>query len=187
MDQIDKTFKSMPKIKVPKKGNPLPLNQPFPEEIDSAYTEVAEKVGEKAIIKAAQDSKRKKDKIKQKAGEIVASVAVEEPNKQSSSSKGNEDSTKDKPQQNKTVGDILESPAEAIKTKNKDDKSDTRSPIVKTIVLVGVIVVALGLIAFFTISGALGLILMVLGALAVIFCVFLPITHSKASKQASSN
>jgi len=85
------------------------------------------------------------------------------------------DSNKEKTVGGYTAKDLVEAPIKVPEPVKKDSKWATSNPIVKTLVLIGVILVTLGLIFAFTLNMALGIILMVLGSIAIIACVFLPV------------
>ena len=89
-----------------------------------------------------------------------------------------------KPGGDKVVGgfkteDLLKAPVKVPELAKKDSKKATSNPIVKTLVLIGVVLVVLGLIFAFTVSTPLGIVLMFLGSVAIIACVFLPIGAKK--------
>jgi hypothetical protein len=62
----------------------------------------------------------------------------------------------------------------------KKIRKQTSNSLVKTLVMIGVISVSLGLLAAFTFSVPLGILLMAVGSAAIIACVYLPIgSHHK--------
>lgn len=96
-------------------------------------------------------------------------------------SENNNDAKEDKnpsslPKQNDSKNETnnIKQALPAEEKKKKDGRWATANPIVKTLVIIGVATVSLGLIiAFFSL--VFGVVLMAIGSIAIIACVFLPI------------
>lgn len=198
----------IPTPDLPLKGSAVPLNQPFPKELTNApFVDIAEQVGQAALDKSVR--KEKADKLAQEqiqaagniiqsAGSIAAESAgakskdiksaekkgdlAEQPNKTSPKKTDKKEELKDKAS---TVKDKLKDKAKSLKdtlkkaTKEKDSKKSTSNPLVKTLVIIGVVAVSLGLIMAFFMNRFLGITLMFIGSIAITACVFLPIGVKK--------
>jgi len=152
-------------------------------ENDQPTEEIAEQVGQTALESAVEHTP-----AGQKSSPVPASTPSESQIPQKSPE--NEDGTHEEPKEIKKPSSLPRQnnaekapdngkPADALDdTKKKDGRWATANPIVKTLVIIGVAVVSLGLIIAF-LNILFGIILVALGSLAIIACVFLPIGIKK--------
>ena len=205
---------------IPKKGRPVPLNQPFPKEMDNApLVDIAEVVGQTALEKSVvkNDALTTDPQATQAVGDILqktgaldtelAGVKLAEskakPKKAESteSSKSEKEKPagfpkekaekakekakekvgqiKDKVLGGKSLKDLVKSPGKLSEAEKKDPKKATSNKIVKTIIIAGVVMLVIGLLTMFFVKASTGIIIMMIGGIAVIVSVFLPIGAKK--------
>lgn len=158
----------VPKIDIPLDKGDVPLNQPFPKEVANApIVGIAETVGQTAIESALHPD------------EAEAKVKLAKEQEKAEDKQKGSDSDRSPI---KRFGTQIKSAATAIvkpeEGKKQDSKRKTSDPLVKALVIIGVIMVTIGLIAFFK-SALFGIFLMLVGALIIIFGVFAPIHAAK--------
>ena len=201
---------------IPKKGRPVPLNQPFPKEMDNApLVDIAEVVGqtalEKSVVKndalttdpqatqavgdilqktGALDTelagvKPAESKPKPKKAESTESSKSEKekpagfPKEKAEKAKEKVSQIKDKVLGGKSLKDLVKSPGKLSEAEKKDPKKVTSNKIVKTIIIAGVVMLVIGLLTMFFVKASTGIIIMMIGGIAVIVSVFLPIGAKK--------
>jgi len=153
--------------------------------------DVIEQVGQTALENAVEHTPAGQKSSPITADAIVAGAAAESPKPQGNPEK--EGGASEESGENKRASSLPKQKNDATKstddsskpagpppddTKKKDGRWATANPIVKTLVIIGVAVVSLGLVVAF-LNILFGIILMALGSLAIIACVFLPIGIKK--------
>lgn len=164
---------------LPKKGGkPIPLNQPFPKELgNTPIVSIAEHVGQQVVGKEVEQKPALNTSTTPPAPEPSQSSTLppESEDKKSEENTKSGDKTKDVADHDPL--ELLKSPEP--KLNKSDSKKGARSPIVMTIVGIGVILALIGLIFAITFNKYSGFLLMVIGSTAIIACVFLPIGANK--------
>lgn len=159
---------AVPKINIPLDSGDVPLNQPFPKEVANApIVGIAEQVGQTALESALHPDEAEAKITLAKEQEKAEQKEINAWKEQSPMKK---------------LGAQIKGAAIAIvkpeEGKKQDSKRKTSDPLVKILVIIGVIVVMIGLITFFS-QAFLGILLMLAGALVITFAVFAPIHAAK--------
>ena len=157
----------VPKINIPLDKGDVPLNQPFPKELSNVpIVVIAEQVGHTAIDSALDPDTAEAKVLLAKEQEVA---------KKQKHQTNNPSPIQKLVEQVKGAAVAIVKPEEG---KKQDTKKKTSDPLVKILVIIGVVMISTGLIAFFK-SAFLGIILMLIGALVIIFGVFAPIHAPK--------
>ena len=179
-------FNELPVRKLPKKGS-VELNQPYPEELNhEPIVEIASHIGQKVLDKSVQKDPaqiKNPDNVSQPLSTTAKSNTEATKNK-----KGMSNTPVDKPDtSSKSKGENKKSSQFGNKAAAKDKQSSASNQVVKIIVILGLTLMILGIILFIIVSFSLGIILMALGGIAVIACVFLPSVVRKKLITKNSN
>ena len=143
------------------------MQKPLPEPVNTtdAPDEVVEEVG-KTIL----DTTVEKNDIGEKP--------LDEPTKELKKDNPKTDIKEEKIAASYSLKDVVLAPIEKPQHTEQDNKAETKDPLVKTLVIVGVIIAVIGLLLLF-VSLSLGAFIMFVGAVPIIYSVFAPIHATK--------